>query len=162
VTRARLEAWLSHPAVGAACRLLLGGLFIYTGATKLTHPAEVARFVNGYRILHPELANFAGIALPWVEVVAGGLLALGIAPQSAALVLGGLLVTFMGAGFLALVRGLDIACGCFFPFLGGDRLNWMLLPRDGVLLLLALQVMWWPSTFLRRRPAAVAPAEERL
>ncbi len=72
----------------------------------------------------------------------------------------GLLVTFMGAGFLALVRGLNISCGCFFPFMGGEHLNWSLFLRDGLLLLLALQVLAWPSTFLR--PFAVkSPARAR-
>jgi putative oxidoreductase len=143
--------WLSHPAVGAACRLALGGVFMYAAFGKLTHPAEMARLINGYRLLHPDLANLAGIVLPWVELVAGALLALGVVPQSAALVLAGLLALFMGAGFLALVRGLEISCGCFFPFLGGERLSWTLFPRDGVLLLLALQVLAWPSSFLPAR-----------
>ena len=142
VIRAGVARWVAHPVTGTACRLVLGGLFLYTGAVKLGHPAELARLINGYRILHPELANLAGIALPWVELLSGALLVLGIVPASAAMVAAGLLVVFMGAGFLALVRGLSIACGCFFPFLGGDRLSWALFPRDGALLVLALQVMW--------------------
>jgi putative oxidoreductase len=144
---------LRHPVTGAVCRLVLGGIFIYTAVPKLLHPDEFARLINGYRVLHPDLVNLAGITMPWVELIAGALLVLGIVPQSAALVLGVLLVGFMGAGFAALARGLEISCGCFFPFMGGDRLGWDLFPRDLALLLLAVQVMLWPSSFIPIRSA---------
>lgn len=140
---------LRHPLTGAVCRLLLGGIFIYTAVPKLLDPGGFARFVNGYRVLHPDLVNLAGITIPWVELIAGALLVLGFVPQSAALVLGVLLVGFMGAGFAALARGLKISCGCFFPFMGSDHLGWDLFPRDLALLLLAAQVMLWPSSFMR-------------
>ncbi len=139
---------LRHPVTGAVCRLALGTLFIYTAFPKLLHPGEFARLVNGYRVLHPDLVNLAGITIPWVELVAGALLVLGVVPQSAALTLGTLLAGFMVAGFLALARGLEISCGCFFPFMGNGRLGWDLFPRDLALLLLAVQIMLWPSSFL--------------
>ena len=98
---------LAHPAVGAVCRVVLGGIFIYTGLPKLTHPAEFARFVHGYHVLHPSLVNLVGITLPWIEVTAGGFLVIGVLPRSSAAVIAGLLGVFIGAGFLALVRARD-------------------------------------------------------
>jgi len=151
--RPRLAHWLSRPATGAACRLLLGGVFVYTAVSKLTNPAEIAPLINGYRLLHPDLVNLAAITLPWVEFVAGALLIFGIAPQSAALVVAGLLGLFMGAAFLAVVRGLEIECGCFFPFMGSERLDAAFFVRDAVLLAMALQALVWPSSFLRRGPS---------
>lgn len=147
MTARRAREWLGHPAVGAVCRLLLGGVFIYTGLPKLLRPDEFSRLVNGYRILHPDMVNLAGIILPWVEVAAGGLLVIGILPQSNAAVIGGLLAVFMGAGFLALIRGLEIRCGCFFP-IGGEQLTWVTLLRDAVMLALAVQILVWPSSFV--------------
>jgi putative oxidoreductase len=143
-----LTRMLANPATGAICRLLLGGIFIYTGIPKLMHPAEFARLVYGYRILHPSLVNLVGITLPWIEVIAGAFLVIGIIPRSAGLVITSLLALFIGAGFLALARGLDIKCGCFFPFMGEHQLTWALLVRDGVLLVLALQPVVWPSSFV--------------
>lgn len=148
VTRAGTRGWAGHPAVGALCRLLLGGVLIYAAFPKLLRPDEFARLVYGYRILHPDLVNLVGITLPWVELVGGALLAVGVAPRSSALVAAGLLGTFMVAGFLALLRGLEVSCGCFFPFMGDHKLGWDLLVRDGLLLLPALQVIVWPSSFL--------------
>jgi len=148
VTRRGAGKWLGHPALGAACRLLVGGIFIYTSLPKLLSPDEFARLVYGYRILHPDLVNIVGITLPWIELAAGAFLVLGIMPQSSAAVLGGLLLMFIGAGFLGLVRGLDINCGCFFPFMSDHKLDWDLLVRDGLLALAAAQVVVWPSSFL--------------
>jgi len=147
----RLRDVLIDPLTGAICRLLLGGIFLYAACPKLLHPAEFALLVNGYRLLHPDLVNLAGITLPWVELIAGALLVLGVLPQSAALVAGGLLVAFIGGGFLALMRGLQIECGCFFPFMGGSKLNWVLFPRDLGMLLLAARVITWPSSWSARR-----------
>jgi len=151
VTAARLRAVLGHPALGACCRILIGGIFIYTAWPKLLRPDEFARLVYGYRMLHPDLVNLAGITLPWIELVAGLFLVIGIVPRSSALVLAGLLGLFIVAGFLALVRGLDISCGCFFPFMGDHKLDVSLLVRDVILILIALQAVVWPSGFVPSR-----------
>ena len=150
---------LRHPVVRALCRLVLGGVFIYTSLPKVMHPDEFARLVYGYRVLHPDMVNLVGVTLPWVELVAGVFLVVGLLPRSSALVLGGLLALFIGAGFLALARGLDIECGCFFPFMGDHKLTWDLLVRDAVLILFALQVMVWPSGFLPARRRRARPSE---
>ncbi len=159
MTAARAGRLLGHPAVGALCRLLIGGAFIYTSFPKLLRPDEFARLVYGYRILHPDLVNLAGITLPWVELAAGVFLVVGIMPRSSALVIAAMLAMFIGAGFLALVRGLEISCGCFFPFMAGHTLGWDLLVRDGVMIVVAAQILVWPSSFLpaRVRRAGSAP-----
>jgi hypothetical protein len=144
--------FLSHPITGAICRLLLGGLFVSSDLPKLLRPDEFARIIYGYRLLHPDIINLAGIILPWVEVVPGALLIIGLWPRSAALLLAGLLTVFLGAAGLVMLRGLDISCGCFLPFFS-DRVGWALILRDSVLLLLAIQILIWPSSFLPRRTA---------
>jgi hypothetical protein len=87
----RLRDLLAHPIAGAICRLLLGGIFLYTAVPKLLHPDAFARLVNGYHVLHPELVNLVGITLPWMELTVGACLVLGLRSQSAALVAAGLL-----------------------------------------------------------------------
>jgi uncharacterized membrane protein YphA (DoxX/SURF4 family) len=146
----RQANWLNHPATGAVCRVLIGGLFIYTSVPKVLRPDEFARLVAGYRILHPDMVNLVGVILPWVELVAGCFLVIGILPQSSAALIAGMMVVFIGAGLLALARGLEISCGCFFP-IGGDELTWVTLLRDAVLLVFAFQPLIWPSSFLSER-----------
>jgi len=147
----RLRALVSHPIAGAFCRVLVGGVFLYTAYPKVLHPDEFARLINGYRILHPDLVNLAGVTLPWIELMAGAFLVIGLLPRSSALVVAGLLVLFMSAGLLGLLRGLDIDCGCFFPLMLEHKLGWDLLLRDALLLLLPLQILIWPSSFLSAR-----------
>lgn len=152
--KARAHAILGHPAIGGLCRLLIGGIFIYTALPKLLRPDDFARLVSGYRFLDPGIVNLAGITMPWIELVAGAFLVIGIIPRSSALVIASLLATFMLAGALALLRGLQISCGCFFPLMGDHTLGWDLLARDAVLLLVTLQPLIWPSSFL---PCLVGP-----
>jgi len=144
----RLQSYAGHPAVGALCRVVLGGIFIYTGLPKLLRPDEFARLVYGYQILHADMVNLVGIIMPWLEVIAGLFLVIGILPQSSALVIGGLLGGFIVFGFLGIVRGLDISCGCFFPFMGDEKLGWDLVIRDALLLVFAAQVLISPSSFV--------------
>jgi hypothetical protein len=141
---------LSHPLTGHLCRLLLGGAFVYANTTKLFRADEVARLVYGYRILHPDLVNLASVVFPWIEFIPGVLLVIGIIPRSAAALLGGLLAVFIGAAGLVMARGIDIECGCFLPIFG-DRVGWPMIARNAILMLLALQTVAWPTSFLSGR-----------
>ncbi|MBE9566345.1 MAG: DoxX family protein, partial [Proteobacteria bacterium] len=49
MTRRGAGKWLGHPALGAVCRLLVGGIFIYASLPKVLNPDEFARLVWGYR-----------------------------------------------------------------------------------------------------------------
>ena len=144
-----LKRFLSHPITGHASRLLLGGAFVYANWTKLFHADEVARLIYGYRIIHPDLLNLAGIIFPWIELIPGVLLLIGILPRSAAAVLGGLLAIFIGAAALVMMRGIQIKCGCFLPLVS-DRVDWLMILRNSILILLALQIIAWPTSFLAR------------
>ncbi len=73
-----------------------------------------------------------------VELLAGAALVLGVARRGAALIAAFLMVVFIAAIASALVRGLDISCGCF-DTAGGHKVGLDLLWRD-VLLLLAAAV----------------------
>jgi putative oxidoreductase len=137
--------------VKLTARLALAGIFLFAGASKLRDPAAFAVEIGHYELL-PELAPYVAIVLPMVEVVVG--LALMFAPRlwrrSAALICAVLMAAFTFAASAALVRGLDIDCGCF----GGDSgpITWLNLVRDGVLLALCGALLWEPSG---------APAHER-
>ena len=53
------------------------------------------------------------ITLPWIEIVAGVLLVIGLWARAAAFMCVGMNVVFIIAIISALRRGLDISCGCF-------------------------------------------------
>ena len=79
----RVSTALGHPAVGAVCRLILGGIFVYASYPKLMEPGNFARLVYGYRVIHPDLVNLVGVTFPWLEAVAGAFLVVGYCQEAA-------------------------------------------------------------------------------
>jgi uncharacterized membrane protein YphA (DoxX/SURF4 family) len=98
---------------GLLSRLILGGVLFAAGWLKIFTPAKSQMSVRAYEVLPISIANFLGIALPWLEVGFGILLILGIAVRLSAIVGGGLMVVFIAAISQAWARGLSIDCGCF-------------------------------------------------
>ena len=120
-----------------ACRLVVGGIFIYASLDKLIHPQAFAQVIHNYHLVpYPLLHAFAHL-LPVTELVIGTALVLGIQRRGAALVAAFLTVIFMAAIISALSRNLDISCGCFNTD-GGHAVGLDLLLRDVILLLLCL------------------------
>jgi uncharacterized membrane protein YphA (DoxX/SURF4 family) len=87
------SAWSEPLAVVA--RWLLGGLFIYMGATKAMHPEEFLKLVRQYDLTSSYfLLNAVASTLPWFEVFCGVLLLCGVAVRGVALVLAIILIAF--------------------------------------------------------------------
>jgi len=94
-------------------RALVSALWIVAALFKLADPATFARDIENYRILPALVAAGLAVYLPWFELVLGaGLWVPRLRQASRALSLA-LLVGFSLALLSALVRGLDINCGCF-------------------------------------------------
>ena len=134
---------------GLLSRLILGGVLFAAGWLKIFTPAKSQMAVRAYEVLPISIANFLGIALPWLEVGFGVLLILGIAVRISALVGGALMVVFIAAISQAWARGLSIDCGCFG---GGGTVDpsetkyLSEILRDTGLALLALYLFRYPLT----------------
>ena len=94
-------------------RLLLGGLFLFTGVPKIADLNGFAELVIGYGILPEGLSRLAGITLSWVELYLGCSLILGVFVRLGAAVTIPLSLSFMAAGIYAMVKSSGIICGCF-------------------------------------------------
>lgn len=96
-------------------RILVGGLFILAGGAKLAQPtAEFQAALANYRFIPPGLQGPIAATVPWIELVTGGFVLLGLYTRQALAVTGGLLVLFTGALLLAWAMGADLSdCGCF-------------------------------------------------
>ncbi len=119
------------------CRLALGGVFIFASWDKLLHPAAFALAIDHYHLVPYALLHPMAYGLPVMELFIGSALVLGPCRRGAALWAGFLTVIFMIAISSALLRGLDISCGCFHTD-GGHAVGISLLVRDAGLLLLCL------------------------
>lgn len=130
-------------------RLVLGGIFIYAGYSKIVlpiiHPRPpigvalsfFAMQVDSYQLLPPRGVNFVAHTLPFAEVALGLLLLIGWRLRIWATI-----VTLIMAGFFAAVvrsyaLGLQINCGCFA---NPEPLTKMTVLRDGALAALALSM----------------------
>jgi len=146
--------WLTrHRQWGAtSARVVLGGVWIYAGVSKISDLPASVRAVEAYELLPLGLAEFVGAALPFVEITIGLFLIAGFATRLNAVVSTVLLTAFVIGIASAWARGLRIDCGCFG---GGGELGEGESPSYGVdlardlgLLLLAGLLAWWPASRL--------------
>jgi uncharacterized membrane protein YphA (DoxX/SURF4 family) len=105
--------WRGSEILAFCARVLLGAVFVYASIDKIAHPEAFAKAIYNYQILPETLINLTAIVLPWLELVMGVLLVLGVWQHGAVFLANVLLGCFFGALLLNLIRGLDIDCGCF-------------------------------------------------
>ena len=142
----------------AAVRITLGIIFIYAAALKIADPVAFAGSVAAYRIL-PYFASYLTAAvLPFLELTCGLLLVCGYRVKGGALIIAGLNLLFMAALASAIVRGLDIDCGCFKQ--GGPKTSpWLALARDACFLVMTAYVLKFDSKS-QKRPSPSMQAQE--
>ncbi|MEA2784414.1 MAG: hypothetical protein QOF71_518 [Candidatus Eremiobacteraeota bacterium] len=128
-------------------RLVLGGIFVVAGASKVGHAAEFAQQIAAFRLLpQPVIAPLA-LVLPFFEILLGGYLVLGLFTRVAGWVAVLLLLVFDGAIASAVVRGMTLNCGCFGT---NDTTvtTWAEVARDAIFVLLAVLVALRPPGML--------------
>jgi uncharacterized membrane protein YphA (DoxX/SURF4 family) len=96
-------------------RLLLGGLFILSGAEKLlNHYQNFLYVVQSYSFLPPALEKLIAFIVPWVELILGLFLVLGLWLRYSLSALLLLILGFIVVVAQAILRGLPLdECGCF-------------------------------------------------
>jgi len=120
-------------------RLVLGGLFVYAGAVKAFDPLDFAQNIRNYQLVGQSLSFVAAIVLPWLEILAGLALILGVWTRGAALAVTGLLVFFIVLTAVTMVRGLDVDCGCFGSL--SRKSGWGVILEDLGMLALGLSIL---------------------
>jgi uncharacterized membrane protein YphA (DoxX/SURF4 family) len=127
------------PRLTAALRLGLAALFLTAVATKLPDVRGFADELANYRLLPAALVPAAAVWVIGLELVAGVLLLLGRTGwRGAALVVTALLVVFVLGLGQALLRGIDLRCGCFGE---PEPASWWTVGRDLAMLAAAALVL---------------------
>ena len=93
-------------------RLIIGGLFLYAGLSKINQPYKFAAAIQAYQLLPQFFVGLAAVLIPWIEAVCGLALLFGRKPRSALLIFMILLIFFIFIIGLTMSRGLEIDCGC--------------------------------------------------
>ena len=94
-------------------RLLLGGLFLAAGLSKLGAPLQTLASIYAYQIVVPDwLASTIATTLPWMEILVGLAVLAGLWLPVALGWTASMLVSFTVLTAQAWWRGLPIDCGC--------------------------------------------------
>ena len=94
-------------------RWLFGLTFVYASYHKIIEPAHFAKIIYGYYLFPELLINLIAIILPYMELLCGIALILGIYPRSALLILQVMLFSFIVALSINWIRGHNFDCCCF-------------------------------------------------
>jgi putative oxidoreductase len=119
-------------------RWILGITFIYASYYKILSPTDFAKMVYGYNLFPEVLINLIAIFLPFIELISGLSLLLGVYPRSAALIINGLLLAFIILLTINIIRGHEFDCGCFSAKETGSPI--MMVVRDMIYIIMGLQV----------------------
>ncbi|MBU1636401.1 DoxX family membrane protein [bacterium] len=99
------------------CRLALAGLFLYAAYPKIIDPAEFAKAITNYRVSFPVIGqNYVyavAMFMPSLEVVVAIGLLIERYKRASSFVAMALMALFTVLILQAVLRGLNIDCGCF-------------------------------------------------
>lgn len=90
----------------------IGGLFLYSGITKLLDPRLFASQIGAYQLVPVGSELLMASLLIWTEIILGGGLMLGLWDGVPGILTMALLILFTAAVASAWARGLNIDCGC--------------------------------------------------
>lgn len=121
-----------------ALRWGMAAVFIGAAIPKIQEPDLFALSIYNYQMLPAWGVNVLAVLLPWLELIIGIGLAVGIWTRACAVTMAGLMMVFLVALIVAALRGLNISCGCFEvgEEAGPSSLVWAAL-RDVAFLLAA-------------------------
>lgn len=140
--------WLDY-----ALRYALGFIFVYAAVEKVAQPEDFARAIANYHILPFFAINIFAVLLPWIELLTGIALIGKVNVRVSALLIIAMLVVFIVAITIALVRGLDISCGCFGTA-SASKVGLSRLLEDIVMLIAAVGIYVSPRNRTLRTSAA--------
>jgi uncharacterized membrane protein YphA (DoxX/SURF4 family) len=119
-------------------RIAVGLFFIYAAQDKISHTADFASAIRAYEIIPDSLSAIPAIFLPWFELVCGVLLIGGIFTKSSALISASLMVVFTINILIAMLRGLEIDCGCGASLTGVEKVGWLKIFENSLLILVLI------------------------
>lgn len=135
-----MKTILANDYVNWTLRTLVGLVLIVAAVDKVADPSAFAESIANYRILPETIGLGFATVLPWIELLSGLAILFGVMRQGAALLASGLFVLFILVLLSALVRGLDIACGCFTQDPDVGMVSWMRILENTGLLLASLAI----------------------
>lgn len=108
-----MKGLLAHPWLTIRVQIALGAIFIIAALPKIADPPSFAHMIYNYRLVPSPLINISALVMPWVELLAGLALILGVWKAAARTLVAIMLAVFIVAISINLSRDNAIDCGCF-------------------------------------------------
>ena len=127
-------------------RILVGGIFVYSGWNKLVRPPQEFQYViEQYQVFPAIFAKLVSYTIPWVEFIFGAFLIIGFFRMWSARILSCLCTGFIALLSSTLIRKINIGnCGCF-----GEGIH--LTPTQALMLDSSLLLMLLYLSFVSKR-----------
>ncbi len=127
-------------------RLVLGTVFLVSGLAKILDPIRFLFTLRAFRLLPDILERLSAVCLPWLELLLGLALLMGLWHRAAALLLSLLNLAFMLAILSVMIRGIEIDCGCYGLLADvlhlPDSADYTAVIRNGLFLCMGLWVLF--------------------
>lgn len=139
---------LTHPWLTIRVQLALGAIFVAAALPKIADPPSFAHMIYNYRIVPGSLVNISALTMPWLEILTGLALLIGVWKRPARWIIATMLIVFIIAISINLLRNNPIDCGCFDTASAGKTPEeqfhdmWMVILRDIGMLLMIAQMAW--------------------
>jgi uncharacterized membrane protein YphA (DoxX/SURF4 family) len=126
-------------------RVALGLVFVAAGALKIGHADVFASEIAGFQLLPHALIAPLALLLPFLELMIGIYLILGLFTRFAAWFAAAEMALFAAAIASAVLRGISTSCGCFGPS-DHATTSWPEVGRDlGFTLMAVIIARWAPG-----------------
>ena len=148
-TKPTLGQWFESIVLQFPLRLALGGVFVFAAYNKIGNIQAFAFAIKGFKVLdadtHGQLIISAAYTIPWIEMIAGVMLILGLKTRAAAVALGIMLLVFIAAlVHVILDDSIDADCSCFgdMNLVCEASVGWCQVIRDLIMLVPVVYLLW--------------------
>jgi putative oxidoreductase len=130
-------------------RIFVGYFFIYSSMSKIPYPAQFADLLASYRLIPYPLVNILAVVVPWMELITGLFIIIGLRNRATAIVIMLLYFGFIVFVGLNVIVGSPITCGCYDTV--GEPVSWLKVGKNTIWVLFALQIFFYDRLFLLRK-----------
>jgi len=130
-------------------RVFVGYYFIYASTSKIPYPAQFADLLAAYRLFPYPFINVMAVVVPWMELITGLFIIIGLRNRASAILIILLYIGFNVAIGLNVIIGSPITCGCYDTV--GEPVSWMKIGKNTIWLLFTIQVFFFDRLFLLRK-----------
>jgi len=149
-----IKQYLAHPVLVLLLRVVLGSVFVISGLDKIADINAFIHAIINYQLIGNAVATLVATILPWLEILCGLGLILGIYPRTSSFIMTLLLIVFTILVGSAMIRGLDISCGCFTQDPFANKIGWQKIAENIGLIIVGIflvSVKNWTLVFENSR-----------